>query len=138
MFYREDSTHTPSADEMSNYIANPIWTNFCRHMEQTYHVKPSFTFSKCSMEYGWNAKFKKGRRALCTVYPREGRFAALVVIGQKEKVLFEQELPTFCPAIQQLYHDTKECNGQKWLFIELGEDDPKYDDVKRVIHIRTC
>ncbi|ENY8421311.1 DUF3788 family protein [Clostridioides difficile] len=31
-------------------------------------------FSSCSWEFGWNIKFKKPRKNLCTVYPKENYF----------------------------------------------------------------
>ena len=48
-------------------------------------MKPNLEFSKCSWEPGWNVKFKKSGKTLCTVYPRENYFTVIVVIGKKEK-----------------------------------------------------
>lgn len=137
MFTREDSTHPPSREEMSGYIRNPLWDSFCRYMAETYGAEPMFTFSRCGMEYGWNAKFRKGSRALCTVYPRENHFVAMVVIGRREKERVEEELPSFCPEVQQIYRETAEGNGQRWLMLPLEGEDETYRDVKRLLRIRT-
>ena len=71
MFSKEDFSHIPTEYEMSNYINNELWDNFCEFIRSNYNVNPKFEFSKCSLEFGWNIKFKKGSRTLCAVYPRE-------------------------------------------------------------------
>lgn len=136
MFDRNDILQTPSMEDMSDYINNPLWETFCDHMKETYRKDPCFEFSKCSWEYGWNAKFKKGSKSLCTVYPRENYFTVMIVIGKKEKECFEEMLPTFCNAIQEIYEETEEGNGQRWLMIDLEDEDTTYFDVLKILEIR--
>lgn len=88
---------------MSHFIHNPLWDQFCDDLLNNYRVSPSFEFSKCSMEFGWNIKFKKRSRSLCTVYPRENYFCVMVVIGSREKEIFEAMLSDFCMEIQTVY-----------------------------------
>jgi hypothetical protein len=38
--------------------------------------------------------------------------------------------------MQEIYEQTKEGNGQRWLMVELEEEDELYEDVLRVIEIR--
>lgn len=137
MFDREDYNHAPDLAEISNYINNPLWDDFCSYLTETYRLQPTFDFSKCSWEPGWNVKFKKNGKSLCTLYPRENFFVALIVIGQKEKPALEEILSSLSSDIQQLYHETEEGNGQKWLMIELEDNDKRYDDLKRMIKIRS-
>ncbi len=137
MFNLNDSTSTPSLEEITNSVNNPLWEDFCTYMHQQYHAKPEFTFSKCSWEYGWNIKFKKGSKSLCTVYPRENFFVLMVVIGKKEKDRFENALPSFCDEIRQIYEETKEGNGQRWLMIPIEDDGKVYADAKTIIDWRS-
>ena len=136
MFSKEDFKHIPSEYEMSNYINNELWDKFCEFIRSNYNVNPKFEFSKCSLEFGWNIKFKKGSRTLCTVYPRENYFCVMIVIGKKEKEQFENILHSFCIEIQDIYKNTRECNNQKWLMIDLEDEDIKYEDVKKILNIR--
>ncbi|MDE6983919.1 MAG: DUF3788 domain-containing protein [Lachnospiraceae bacterium] len=136
MFDRSDSTCTPTLAEIGDFINNPLWDAFCTYLSRQYNAKPTISFSKCSWEYGWNIKFKKGSKALCTVYPRENSFVLMVVIGRKEKDLFEQSLPTFCPQIRQICEETQEGNGQRWLMIPLEDDDQVYADTKTLLGLR--
>lgn len=88
------------------------------------------------MERGWNVKFKRSGRALCTIYPRRSYFTVMIVIGRKEKAPFEAILPDCTAALQQIYGLTREANGQKWLMIDLEDHDDLYRDVFRTIEIR--
>lgn len=136
MFNKEDFSNTPTEYTMGEYINNDLWGDFCKYMKNTYNVIPKFEFSKCSLEYGWNAKFKKSSKSLCTIYPKEGYFTVLVVIGKKEKEDFEKVLVSFSYDIQKIYKETREWNNQKWLMIDLEDKDARYEDVKRIIEIR--
>lgn len=136
MFSKDDFKHIPNEYEMSDYINNELWNKFCEFIKSTYNVNPRFEFSKCSLEYGWNIKFKKDSRTLCTVYPRENYFCVMLVIGKKEKEKFENLLHSFCIEIQEVYQNTRECNNQKWLMIDLEDDNRKYEDVKKILNIR--
>lgn len=136
MFNKEDFSNTPTEYTMGEYINNDLWEDFCKYMKNTYNVIPKFEFSKCSLEYGWNVKFKKSSKSLCTIYPKEGYFTVLVVIGKKEKEDFEKGLLSFSCDIQKIYKETKEWNNQKWLMIDLEDKDTRYEDIKRIIEIR--
>lgn len=73
---------------------------------------------------------------MCTVYPREGYFTVLVVIGKKEKEKVESILSEISFEIQLVYQQTKEGNCQKWFMIDLEDMGEIYKDVLRLIHIR--
>ncbi len=136
MFEKEKFNHIPTEYEMKQYITNTLWENFCEFMRNTYNATIKFEFSKCNWEYGWNVKFKKGSKSLCTVYPRENYFTILIVIGKREKKLFEDMFSSFSSDIQKIYKETSEGNGQKWIMIDLENKDNKYEDVKKIIEIR--
>ena len=69
------------------------------------------------------------------MYPFEGFLWVLVVIGKHEKDRFDEELPQMSEYLQNLAMDTPEGMGQKWLQIEL-EDEDRLEDVKRCIAIK--
>lgn len=136
MFEKENFNHIPTEYEMKEYINNDLWMDFCEYMKDTYNAVPKFEFSKCSWEYGWNIKFKKGSKSLCTVYPRENYFTILIVIGKNEKKTFEDMFLSFSNDIQNIYKETPEGNGQRWLMIDLEDNDIRYKDVKKIIEIK--
>lgn len=130
-----NGSKTPSLDSIGNYVNSPLWDKLCKYVEMEYQSKPVLEFSKCSMQFGWNVKYKKAGRTLCTLYPMEGYYIALVVIGERERMETELLLPIFTEYLQQLYHNTKTGMGQKWLMINVI-DEAVLEDVKQCIAIR--
>ena len=109
---------------------------FCSEIKNTYKCKEKIEYSSCSWEKGWNVKFKKAGKSLCTIYPREGYLTVLVVVGKREKARVEEILPDCTAEIQNIYEQTKEGNGQRWLMVDLEERGGLYDDLLRFIQIR--
>ena len=79
---------------------------------------------------------KVRKRSLCTIYPRASFFTAMVVVGRKEKDAVEAIFPECSLALQEIYRQTREVNGQRWLMIDLEDADELYRDVLRLIEIR--
>ncbi|MCI8660238.1 MAG: DUF3788 domain-containing protein [Lachnospiraceae bacterium] len=132
----QDKEYCPALEEMGEYIRNDVFGKFCCAVKDTYKAKETIEFSSCSWERGWNIKFKKSGKTLCTIYPKEACFTVLVVVGKGEKELVEAELSHFSQTVQELYRQTKEGNGQKWLMIPVEDVDSVYEDVLRLIEIR--
>lgn len=128
--------YCPSVDEIAEYIGGSVLPSFCREMERRYRCRGKAEFSSCSWEYGWNIKFRKSGKSLCTVYPREGYFTALVVVGEKERAETEALLPDCTPRVREIYRETRAGNGQKWLMIDLEDEDEVYQDVFGLMDIR--
>lgn len=60
----------------------------------------------------------------------------MVIIGKKEKEKVETILPECIVQLQEIYHQTKEGNNQRWLMIDLEDHGKLFDDVLRLIKIR--
>ncbi len=133
----QDRTVCPTLEDIAEAVHNPLFEKFCSKIKETYGVSEKIEFSSCSMEPGWNVKFKKSSRALCTVYPREAYFTVMVVVGQKEKEATEAMLSHCSVKLQEIYRQTKEGNGQRWLMIDLEDPDDSYEDVLELIKIRS-
>ncbi len=80
-------------------------------------------------------KYQKSGKSLCTLYPMEGHFIALVVIGSKEETEVELALDTLNSYTAGLYRKTSFSCGGRWLMIEV-KDKSVLEDVKRLMAIR--
>lgn len=125
----------PSLAQISDYIASPLWAELCRHLEQSYGVLPKTEYSVCSGAPGWNVKYKKGGRALCTLYPAEGYFTAMVSVGSRESAEAEMLLVFCTDYIKNLYQNTRPFNGGRWLMIEVTSSEI-LNDVKQLVKLR--
>lgn len=132
----KDINYEPNIDEISDYIENPLFNEFYKHMNSEYKAICKIEYSKDVWIHGWNVKFKKAGKSLCVVYPKDKYFTILIVVGKKEKERVENILPSFCKEIQETYHNTKEGMGQRWLMIDLISNDSVYNDALKLIRIR--
>lgn len=132
----QDKNNQPTIEAISEYVRNPVFMQFCLEIKNTYKCNEKIEYSSCSWEKGWNIKFKKAGKTLCTVYPRECYFTVMIVIGTKEKASVEAILPECTAELSDIFNQTKEGNGQRWLMIDLEDKEDLYNDVLRLIQIR--
>jgi hypothetical protein len=134
-----DACRVPSEGNIGEYLgeAKLIWNELTAWIEETYQIKPQITFSKCTMQPGWNIKYKKSGKALCTLYPMEGYFIALVVVGTKEEeeVKLAMEAGLFTTYITALYEKTAYLPMGRWLMIEV-KDKAVLNDIRHLLNIR--
>lgn len=130
-------SQVPSYEDINQYIreGKPNWSELLSYIEKAYQVQPKMTYSKCAAQPGWNIKYQKSSKSLCTLYPMEGFFIALVVVGTKEEEEVEMALGTYTPYVQGLYRKTSFSCGGRWLMIEVKEKSV-LNDIKSLIAIR--
>lgn len=134
-----DSSIEPDNEDMKDFIgkAAPLWMELQTYLEEMYHVPSKMSYSKCSAQPGWNVKYQKSGKSLCTLYPMGGFFIALIVIGTKEETEVDaaMTLGHFTDYLHELYQRTSFSCGGRWLMISVMDHDV-LEDVKRLIAIR--
>ena len=75
----------PTAEQLSAYVSHPLWEPLNRWICEAYSLSPIYSYSNCSMGRGWNVKYRSGGKALCTLYPASGAFAALRSALEEDK-----------------------------------------------------
>lgn len=125
----------PELRKISAFVSSPLWEELCSHLESVYGVSPKVEYSTCSGAPGWNVKYKKSGRALCTLYPDDGFFTCLVAVGSREATRAELLLPGFTETVRSLYRDTKLFNGGRWLMIPVSSSEI-LSDVKQLVALR--
>ena len=125
----------PTWEQITEYIGSPLWAEFNERIQFTYRTGPCMEYSRCSMQAGWNIKYKKGGKSLCTLYPMQGYFIALVVVGGHELMGAELLMPQCSDYVQTVFKNTKTGNGQKWLMLDV-RDREIMDDVFSLVNLR--
>ncbi|MCD2493630.1 DUF3788 domain-containing protein [Lacrimispora sp. NSJ-141] len=125
----------PDMDQITGYIQTPLWKELCVYLEDVYGVSPRIEYSRCSGKPGWNVKYKKSGKALCTLYPEEGFFTCMISIGRKEAPEAELLLTACTSYVKDLYAAANPFNGSRWLMIEV-KDVQTLSDVQTLIGTR--
>ena len=134
-----DAERMPSYEDIREYIgeAKTVWDELVLYIEETYKTKPQMDYSKCSAQPGWNVKYKKSSKSLCTLYPMPNDFIALIVVGAKEEheVELAMEAGIFSEYVRELYQNTAFSAMGRWLMIEVKQKDV-LNDIKALLRIR--
>lgn len=125
----------PTFEDISGFINNGMWEEINGFLQSTYNVAPQTEYSGCSGQPGWNVKYKKGGKSLCTLYPMDGYFIALVVIGAREEAEADLLIPLCSGYTRELYRGTAFSAGGRWLMMSVT-DEKILEDAKNLIKIR--
>ena len=130
----------PAYENIGEFIDNDLWQKLNNYLREAYNISPKIAYSGCSMQNGywkgWNIKYKKSGKSLCTVYPKQGWFAVLVTIGAGEMSEVELLMPQCSEYTQELFKQTVQShNGGKSLAFEVKSEDI-LEDVKGLFAIR--
>lgn len=129
----------PSMVDIKDFLGEgeALLTELSSHIGESYHTEPRFSYSRCAAQPGWNLKYQKGGKSLCTLYPMAGYLIALVVVGQKEEGEVEEALQAglFTPYVGELIRKIPVSAGGRWLMIEM-RDRSVLADVKLLLNTR--
>ena len=125
----------PSVEELDQYADNPLWPELRQYLKDAYGAEPRMDYSRCGLEPGWNVKFKKGSKALATVYLRPGYVTAMVSVAPKDEDAAEGVLLTCTEYTRTLYRNTASSKMWRWLMIDLTSPEV-LEDLKALLALR--
>ena len=133
-----NANNSPTLSEISEYIQLPgrnLWENLNELLQKRYNSAPKISFSKCSGKPGWNVKYQKSGKSLCTLYPEKDSFIALIVIRLDLIPAIEGSLDPFDAGILETIKTSKPFNGTLWLMIRV-ENEVILQDVKKLLDLK--
>jgi AraC family transcriptional regulator len=131
--------HEPSFEQITEFADCSLLDSLDSHVRQAFNVKPKLSYSNCAMDNGqwkgWNVKYQKSGKSLCTLYPKQGYIQALVPVGAREMDEAELLMPLCTEYTQNLFKQTKRGkSGMSLAFIVENED--VLHDMKELIALR--
>ncbi|MCL2856557.1 MAG: DUF3788 domain-containing protein [Oscillospiraceae bacterium] len=131
--------HEPSGDQVKEFVGTPLWDDLADFMVQTHKVQPKLSHSSCAMDggywKGWNVKYKKSGKSLCTLYPKQGYILALMPVGLRETNEAELLMPSCTQYTRTLFEQAESGHIGKFLAMEIKSADV-LDDLKKLIALR--
>ena len=121
----QDASHLLAYDEIVDYIKEPAlswWMDINSFIQKEYKASPKVSYSKCSMQKGWNVKYQKSGKSLCTLYPEMKSFITLIVIKLELIPIIEAMSSEFEPAVLDIVESARPFNGTKWLMIRVDSE----------------
>ena len=133
-----DGSYTPSFGEICEYVnqsARELWKEINSFIQQKYKVVPKVAYSKCAGKPGWNVKYQKSGKSLCTLYPEKDGFVALVVVKLDLVAVIEGMQGDFKVEVLEIVRSAKPFNGTLWLMINVDNQDV-LDNVKQLLLLK--
>ena len=124
----------PTLEEAGTFAGGLLSEDFMGFMAENCPAAPKLEYSGCTMQPGWNIKFKKNGKNVCTLYPLDGYFICMILIGGDAMAEMEARLGDFTPYIQGKFRDTRIFQGSRWLYLEIRDQAVERDLEELVFH----
>ena len=131
-----DRNQKPGQKEIYNAIgseAKKAWKCIQDFLKKNYDIEPETVFYGAN--YGWNIRYRKSGKTLCSLFPEENAFSVLIVFGKKEVERATGMLINFDKDIQDIILNTEQLHDGKWLWIRVNKIE-EIDDIKKLILIK--
>ncbi len=117
-----DKAIQPTEADIINTIGQPIavaWTALRHFLTETYNIASVFNYG--GKKYGWNLQHRAGGRPLCEMYPENGSFTALVVLGKRELEQALEKMDAFGQTIRQSLLESPRYHDGCWMYIRVSD-----------------
>jgi hypothetical protein len=129
-----DKEHQPTREEVFGALGSQrlSWENLAQFIAANYGSQGDLRFY--GKNYGWALRFRKGGKALLSLYPGQGSFTAQVVIGQSE---VEKALSlSISDKVSKIIEDAHPFPEGRWLFIKV-ESEGDVKDIEQLITVKS-
>lgn len=131
-----DDASQPTEDEIEAFIGQPgaeSWRAVKRFVEDNYAIPPETIFY--GKKYGWTVRYRKSGRTLCSLFPENGAFTALIVLGRNESANVLTMRDELSANVSELLGTTAQLHDGRWLWIRVSTT-MDVDDVTTLLTIK--
>lgn len=129
-----EKEHRPTMKEVlaSVGIKRPLWENLITFVANNFGTKEG-DFRFYGKNYGWALRFRKGGKALLSLYPAKESFTAQIIVGRSEaEKAFNLTLGENSRKVLEGAHEFHE---GRWLFLKVeSEEDAK--DIQQLLTVK--
>ncbi|MGC6769332.1 DUF3788 domain-containing protein [Enterococcus sp. LJL128] len=111
----------PELEDVTAFIHTKEWEQLLHELTEELKIKPKLEHSRCSIP-GWNLKFKKRGKSICTIYPKKGTFRILIIANKEYQAEIEALIEKSDEQIQEAYETYEYMNGGKWLLFDVDNE----------------
>ena len=129
-----DKLHQPTMEEIAVAVGSKqqLWENLTSFIGDSYRLKSDFAFY--GKNYGWALRFRKGGKALLSLYPGQDSFTAQIIASQAQA---EKALSSgLSKKASKIIEDAHPYPEGRWLFIKI-ESEQDLNDVKQLLMIKS-
>jgi len=129
-----EKDHEPTIEEIFAAIGSkrPLWEKLTSFIADNYRIQGELMFY--GKNYGWAMRFRKGGKALLSMYPGRESFTVQIVIGptQTDKALGL----SLGKKTRKVLEGAHQFHDGRWLFIRM-ESEQDLNDVQQLLIIKS-
>ena len=130
-----DKAHRPTEAEILETIGDAAaWLDLRQYIEACYgDWTPELKFF--AKRYGWTVRYRKSGKTLCSLFPENGAFSTLIVLGKKEAEKALAMGDELGPDARAVLEGTEQLHDGRWLWIRVRNTDDA-EDVKLLLRAK--
>jgi hypothetical protein len=130
-----DKAHRPTGAEILETIGQTAaWLDLRQYIETCYgDWAPELKFF--AKQYGWTIRYRKSGKTLCSLFPEQGAFSVLIVLGKKEAEKALAMAGEFGANTRAVLEGTEQLHDGRWLWVRVLDVDD-VEDVKRLLRAK--
>ena len=109
----------PSEDEILSTIGenSGLWIDMRKYVEENYDFSPELVFY--GKKHGWTIRYRKSGKTLISLFPEEGAFSILLVLGKKEVDKVDSVIENLSLNVRSIFESTEQLHDGRWLWIRV-------------------
>ena len=115
-----DKEHRPTEEEVLAAVgtSRPWWENLTRFVTDNYRTREGLAFY--GKNYGWAVRFRRGGKALLSMYPGQESFTVQIILSQTQT---EKALSLdIGDKVRKVVEEAHQFPEGRWLFIKVGSE----------------
>lgn len=126
----------PDSERMTSLVGEAlygVWKELCALIDQAYDMDR--IWDRGGRAWTYEYKYRRGGKTLCGLYARENCIGFMVILGQDERLKFEQDREKYGTQVQRVYDETQTYHDGKWMMFE-PTDDSMFGDFMELLKIK--
>jgi len=130
-----DEGNPPSEQDILGAVGRraSLWTDLQDHLKKYSDFKPHLIYY--GRKYGWTLRYSDDDKTLCSLFPEQGAFTVLIILGKKELPETVAHRDDLSPYVRMLFENTKQMHDGRWLWIPILTSDD-LDSIKLLLRIK--
>nr|MDO8080937.1 DUF3788 domain-containing protein [Candidatus Freyarchaeota archaeon] len=128
-----DKEHQPTMEEIFAVLGSKrsLWEKLTKFVADNYRTKDDFAFY--GKNYGWAVRFRKGGKALLSLYPGKESFTVQIILGQTEAE--KASSLNLSSKVRKTLEDAHQYSEGRWLFIKI-ESEQDLNDIQKLLILK--
>jgi hypothetical protein len=94
-----------------------LWVELREYLDNRYDFTNEFIFF--TKKYGWSYRYKRKGRTMLYLFPEQGAFSILIVLGMKESDEANEIRDQLNEQIRSIFDGTEQLHDGRWLWIRI-------------------